>query len=262
MNDRPGEGTDARTERETGDTKPVSAALVGATGGAGATRLTVEVGACLSREGHRVAAFDAAFATQGMADHVEGPIDPDVTDLLSGDLTPASAMGEYPVPGVDGELYLCPARAPFGDLARAKTGDAARRLERVLYDARDAFDHVLVDVPPVASNPAVAAVTAADRVAIVAPPTARGTDAVQRMTDRLVDVGTRGDLVVANRGRHESLSPDVVVPEGPESVAGRDGDRDREFDAGIARLAGLLFDVEFDVDRSGGVLDRLGVEKL
>jgi Flp pilus assembly CpaE family ATPase len=46
-------------------TDATTAALVGATGGAGTTRLTLETADLLAREGHAVAVFDAAFATQG-----------------------------------------------------------------------------------------------------------------------------------------------------------------------------------------------------
>ncbi|PSQ57111.1 hypothetical protein BRD18_07905 [Halobacteriales archaeon SW_7_71_33] len=61
-------GTPRGTETEAAGV----AALVGAAGGAGTTRLTVETGALLARGGERVAVFDAAFDTQGMVDHVEG----------------------------------------------------------------------------------------------------------------------------------------------------------------------------------------------
>jgi septum site-determining protein MinD len=257
--DRLDSGEDRRHGERTRSLAPESVALVNAAGGAGATRLTVEVGAMLAREGDRVAAFDAALDTQGMADYVEGRVAPDVTDLLTDeDVTPAAAMVESPVPG--GELHLCPARAPFGDVARAKTPEAARRLETALREAGDAFDRVLVDVPPLASNPAVAAVTAADRVAVVAPPGSRGADAVQRTRAALDDVGSSADLVVANRGDPDELSVAATVPEGPTgvgvapvSVEGED-----EFAASIAGLAEELFDCEVEIEfESGGLLERV-----
>ena len=58
-------------------------ALVGATGGAGTTRLTVEFGATLARAGRDVALLDAAFGTQGLAAHVPGRIEPDLTALVT-----------------------------------------------------------------------------------------------------------------------------------------------------------------------------------
>jgi MinD-like ATPase involved in chromosome partitioning or flagellar assembly len=243
-----------------GDDRPTTAALVGAAGGAGATRLTVEVAAVLGAEGHRVAAFDAAFATQGMSDYVEGRIDPDVTDLVTEEgVTPAAAMVELDGVG-PGAVHLCPARATFGGLARASAPEAARRFEAAVAEARDAFEVVLVDVPPVASNPAVSAVTAADRVGVVAPPGERGADAVQRTRDRLAGVGAPADLVVANRGDPDPLSPDVVVPEGPTGVRAAPAapDGEGEFAAGVADLAGALVGREPSPSTDpGGILDGL-----
>jgi Flp pilus assembly CpaE family ATPase len=56
-------------------------ALVGATGGAGTTRLAVEFTALLTREGEAVCVLDAAYATPGLAQYVAGRIGPDVTAL-------------------------------------------------------------------------------------------------------------------------------------------------------------------------------------
>lgn len=238
---------------------PRTGAIVGAAGGVGATRLTVEVGAILARDGERVAVFDAALDTQGMVDYVEGRVSPDATELMTDDaVTPAAAMTERSVPG--GELHLCPARASFGDLARAKTPEAARRLEATLLDADEAFDRVLVDVPPLASNPAVSAVTAADRVAVVAPPGSRGVDAVQRIRGRLADVGVGADLVVANRGDPDGLDADATVPEGPSEVAAAptSADGDGAFAAGVAALAEELFECDLGIDfESRGLLERV-----
>nr|WP_227776770.1 hypothetical protein [Haladaptatus pallidirubidus] len=60
-----------------------TAALVGATGGAGTTRLCIELGAMLAHAGRDVAILDAAFATQGLARHVPGRIGNDLTALLT-----------------------------------------------------------------------------------------------------------------------------------------------------------------------------------
>src|SRR6056297_1021762 len=110
--------------------------------------------------------------------------DPDVTKLLTTDADREDALVDHSA-DMSGRLALCPAYAPFERLARAKTPDAAERFGNLLREAADAFDYVLVDVPPVATNPAVAAVTAASRVALVTPPSARGVDAVQRTRGRL-----------------------------------------------------------------------------
>lgn len=60
-----------------------TAALVGAVGGAGTTRLAVEVGALLAADGDAVAVLDAAFATQGLGDYLDGRLDPDLTALVT-----------------------------------------------------------------------------------------------------------------------------------------------------------------------------------
>lgn len=247
------------TPSASGDRSPsgaATAALVGSAGGVGTTRLTVETGAVLARAGHRVAAFDAALATQGMVDYVDGRVDPDVTDLMTDEsTTPAGAMTELGV--ADGEFHLCPARAPFGDLARAKTPEAGQRLATAIREATDAFEFVLVDVPPVATNPAVSAVTAVDRVGVVAPPTDRGSDAVQRIRGRLDDVGSGADLVVGNRGDPDGLGTDGVVPEGPTGVDAAPTDDD-EFAAAVASLAERLFEVDLDLGvEPDGLLERI-----
>lgn len=180
-------------------TRGSTLALVGATGGAGTTRLTVEFGATLARAGRDVALFDAAFATAGLARHLPGRLDPDLTGLLTdADAALSDGLVEYPAE-VPGRLSACPARAPFERLARAKTAEAAERFEALLARAAREFDHVLVDTPPVAANQAVAAVSAADRVGIVVRASERGLDALPAMGDRLHDLGAPADVVVANR---------------------------------------------------------------
>jgi len=189
-------------------------ALVGTVGGAGTTRLTVEFGATLARAGRDVALVDAAFATQGLARHVPGRIDVDLTDLLTGDATLDAGLHRYPV-DLSGRLVVAPARAPFERLARAKTPEAAERFEALVGRAARQFDHVLVDTPPVAANQAVAAVSRADAVALVVPASERGLDRLPTMRDRLHDVGAPVDTVVANgaSGGTTVGGADATVPE-------------------------------------------------
>lgn len=177
-------------------------ALVGAVGGAGTTRLTVELGALLAADGRDVAVVDAAFATQGLADYLHGRLDPDVTALVTDERDAPLEAGivQFPLDVDTGRLACVPAASPFERLARAKSPAAAQSLESRIESATDAFDHVLVDTPPVAANQSVAAVDAAERVALVTPATTRGQDAVQRMRGRLADLGVDVDAVVATRG--------------------------------------------------------------
>ncbi|MFD1586139.1 MinD/ParA family protein [Halorientalis brevis] len=198
-------------------------ALVGVTGGAGTTRLTVEFGATLARAGADVALVDAAFATQGLATHVPGRIEPDVTSLVTdaSDVALDAGLFEYPV-DLPGRLAVCPARAPFERLARAKTPEAARQFEDRVAAASRSFDYVLLDVPPIASNQAVAAVTTADRVVPVVPATERGFDRLPTMRDRLHDVGAPAHATVANRVAPDETveGVDATVPESDVAAVG------------------------------------------
>jgi cellulose biosynthesis protein BcsQ len=242
-----------------------SAALVGATGGAGTTRLTVELGALLASDGRHVAVLDAAFATQGLADHLSGRIDPDLTTLLTDDrdapladgLVDFSLDAEAGADAEAGRLACCPAVAPFERLARAKTPEAARALESRIDAATETFDHVLVDTPPVAANQSVAAVTAADRSVVVAPATTRGRDAVQRMRGRLDDVGVATDAVVSTRG--ELSVADAALPEttaGP--TAAPTCRSERAVASAVADVARVVFDVDPSAGTGHGLLDSVG----
>lgn len=201
-------------------------ALLGATGGAGTTRTCLELATTLAIDGADVAVLDAAYDTQGLARHLPGRLDPDLTTLVTDETDRSLADGfvafdpmqggmdalEAP-PESGGRIACCPARAPFERLARAKTPDAAQTLERRIGEADDEFDYVIVDTPPLGSNPAVAVVTTVDRVAVVAPATSNGVDAVQTTRGRLQDVGTAAAAVVAvdrdGRGDRELDAEDV-----------------------------------------------------
>lgn len=188
------------------------AAMLGATGGAGTTRLTVEMGSLLAATGRDVAIFDAAFQTQGLASHTDERIETDVTRLLTEEIDLEAAMYDHPAE-LPGRLALCPAWAPFDRLARAKTAGAAERFERQLSAAAISHDVVLVDTPPIGGNQAIAAVDAADRVAIVTPDTPRGRDGLALAHERLADIGADSDTVIANRSAEATVEADVSVPE-------------------------------------------------
>ena len=190
-------------------------AVVGGVGGAGATRLSVEFAAALARDGRDTLVVDASFTTQGLAALVPDRLDPDVTRVVTDDRPLAEAATTLPLE-TSGTVTVAPALAPFERLARAKTSECARRLAERLSAASDRYDAVFVDVPPVGANQAVAAVTAADAVALVVPDSERGADAVPRLCDRLADVDADVDTVVANRADAEDTTvgaADVAVPE-------------------------------------------------
>ncbi|QWC19207.1 ParA family protein [Halorubrum sp. 2020YC2] len=198
-------------------------ALVGATGGAGTTRTAVELAAMGARDGDDVAVVDAAFTTQGLSEYVAGRIDPDLTALLTDDPDAALSAAAYPLagtggdaewsgsgtagsrgdgsegdaPDLSGRVDAIPARSPFERVARAKTAEAARKLERRIDEAATTYDAVVVDAAPVGSNEAVAAATSVDRAVAVRPATAHGRDAAQRLRGRIADVGGSLDATLA-----------------------------------------------------------------
>ena len=222
-------------------------AYVGAVGGAGTTRLTLECAGLLAREGRDVGVLDAAYGTQGLADRTPGRIDPDVTALCLDDAPLAEGLVDLDVGGA-GRLAVCPARAPFERIARAKTIEAARAFEDLLAEAARAFDHVLVDTPPLAANPAVAAATGADRVAVVCDAD-RAAAAVPRLEDRLADVGVSDTRTVVTR-TDDHPDADVAVPPLPAEWPATDG----EARGSVADVVEATLGVEVERDDEGGGL--------
>ncbi len=237
-------------------------ALTGAAGGVGTTRLTVECAGTLARAGYDVAVLDAAYATQGLAAYVDGQLGTDITEVVTEDRELAAALVDHPA-DTAGRLALAPARAPFERLARAKTAGAVERFEERMAAAALSHDLVLVDTPPVAANQAVAAVTAADRVAVVTTDSERGADALARTRGRLQDVGTAADTVLVNR----SGAP-AVVTEADAAVPAAERNRtadppvclapDETFAPAVAAAAERAADVSLALEfPSGGRLDGL-----
>lgn len=181
-------------------------AFVGAAGGVGTTRVTLSCAELLARNGHDTAVLDAAYGTQGLADRISGPIDPDMTRLCLDETPLEGGLIGRSIDGA-GRLAVCPAHAPFGRLAEAKTTAAAERFESRIDEATRAFEYVLVDTPPIAANQATAAATTADTVAVVCDG-ARAESAIPRTADRLTDIGTDRDVTVVT---HTSEHPDADV---------------------------------------------------
>lgn len=264
-----------------------SVAFVGVVGGAGTTRSALELAAILARAGRSALLLDLDFATQGLSRFVDERLDPDATQLLADpDVALESAVndvaletserasmveqeslsvqaGGSPAEG-QGRLGIVPAFAPFAAVARAKTPAAGARVDDRIQDAAESFDHVLLDVPPVVSNQAVGAVTAADRVVGVIPPTERGLDSLQRERGRVADVDSAVDQVLAVDAE-EPLPADVdlAVPALPDSApAYRPASihTSGAFTDGLAHVAASLFDVDLadSIDATPSLLGRLG----
>ncbi|MFC7072668.1 ParA family protein [Halovenus rubra] len=156
------------------------ATVVGAAGGVGTTRVTVECGATLARAGHDVAVVDVAFGTQGLRSYIESDITADVTALLTEEASLGDVLYDLPV-DTPGRLAVAPVRAPLERLARAQTIGAARHLERQLAASSLSYDVVLVDTPPLNGNHAIAAVNTAEKVGLVTADTSRGRDSLAMM---------------------------------------------------------------------------------
>jgi len=241
-----------------------SVAVVGIVGGAGTTRTTLELAGALARAGRSALVLDLDFATQGLARFVEARIEPDSAALLAEpDVDLEGAVQDWPVEG-QGRLGLVPAFAPFAELARAKSASAGERVGDRIEAASDSFDHVLLDVPPVATNQAVGAVTAADRVVGVIPATNRGVDSLQRERGRLADVGAAFDAVLAVGTTAADAPPDAdhwipglpseAPAYGPASLDTAGG-----FTEQVAAVADDLFEVALagEIEASSSVLGRL-----
>jgi cellulose biosynthesis protein BcsQ len=233
-------------------------AVVGAVGGAGTTRTAVELAAIGALCGRSVTVVDAAYATQGLSEYVSGRIAPDLTRLLVDDTDRPLRDATYRIEGDwPGTLSVVPVRAPFERLARAKAAAPARALASRIEEARTTADHVVVDTPPVATNPAVAAVTAAERVAAVTPGTDHGRDALQRLRGRLADVGAERDVTIATG---ESIAAaDAVLPD-PDPSAMRPvvDQRNGAYAVAVAAAFQTCFETTVDVDfEEERLLDRL-----
>lgn len=234
-------------------------ALVGAAGGAGTTRTTVELAAMGARDGRTVAVVDAAYATQGLAEYVSDRIAPDVTRLVTDGTDEPLASATHEIgDALPGTVALVPARAPFERLARAKTAEAARELADRIAEAARNYDHVVIDTPPVASNQAVAAVMETDRVAAVVPASRHGRDALQRLRGRIADVGGDVDLAFATGG--DVPPADVALPEPAGGIASAPaaGSGTGSYSEAVARGFEVAFETSLDVEfGEDGVLGQV-----
>lgn len=246
---------------------PESVAFVGVVGGAGTTRSVLELAGVLARGGRSALVVDLDLATQGLERFVEDRIDPDAASLLADPAVDLEdAVHDWPVDG-PGRLGVIPAFAPIAELAQAKTRAAGRRVGDRIEAAAETFDHVLLDVPPIASNQAVGAVHSAEAVAAVIPPDDRGVDSLQRTRGRIEDVETDLDHVVAV-GTDPDGAPadaDLAIPRLPtndppyrpltlETSGG--------FTAQVAAVADALFEVAVTeaIDADHSMLGRVRQE--
>jgi ATPases involved in chromosome partitioning len=242
------------------DTAPITA-FIGATGGAGTTRTTVEIAALFAAAGEVVTVCDAAVATQGLAGYVSDRIEPDVTSLCS-----APDQNEFTdavrqvatTQTVEGQVNAVAAYSSFEQLARAQTPEAATEFEHLLTEAAQLSDRVLVDVPPLATNLAIAAVNRAEQALIVSPATIQGSIAVERTRERMRDIGSRADFVISNFGTLENAEyslPEAATADTVEIPSSSQGSGYTDAILSVAEgIARETVTPEFGT----GFLDRLG----
>lgn len=226
-------------------------ALVGAVGGAGTTRLTLECGTALAGDGRDVAVLDAAYGSQGLADRLEGRVDPDMTTVCVDDRPVEAGLIDRPADGA-GRLAVCPARAPFERIADAKAPAAAERFATKAAAAARQFDHVLLDTPPVAANQAVAAVDAADRAVLVCD-AARAAAGLPRARDRLADIGVGSTAAVVTRTDGHP-GADATLPEFDAETPAVS--RSAAAHGAVADLLSSVADIDLEPAREG-LRDRL-----
>lgn len=229
-------------------------AFVGAAGGAGTTRLTLECAKLLAREGRDTIVLDAAYGTQGLSDRTPGRIDPDMTQLCLNEKPLESGVIDRTIDGA-GRLAVCPAHAPFERLARAKTPDAAERFEDRVDEATRHFEFVLIDTPPIAANQAIAAANAARTVAVVCDGP-RAEAAVPRTVDRLTDLGVDPSVTIVTRTT-DHPDADVAVPTFEASDPATDPDATAH-DALLETIE-LTAGVSIGREDGGGLFETLSV---
>lgn len=206
-----------------------------------------------------------------ITDEADAPLSAATYPIASGDghAESSGAGGGNDAPNLPGRADAIPARAPFERVARAKTAEAARKLERRIDEAATSYDAVIVDAAPAGSNEAVAGVTTADRTAAVFPATTHGRDALQRLRGRIADVGAGVDrsIAVAQSVEKEATigggaesdanvrlpATDPAVANAPTAATG-DGEHVRAVAAAFEDAFDATVEIEFE---EPGLVDRL-----
>ncbi len=194
---------------------PRTVALVGAAGGVGTTRLTVECGATLARTGRDVAIFDSAFHTQGLRDYPHRTGTRDATALATGEATLEETL-VICEPGLSGRLTLCPATTTMGQFQQTTSPEAADRFATTVAGAALSRDAVLIDVPPTVTPLSRAVLGIADLIVLVTTETPRGTRALSRHQQRLHELGHPPDCVLFNHA-DTTLQDAIAVPTSNQS---------------------------------------------
>jgi Flp pilus assembly CpaE family ATPase len=139
-------------------------ACVGATGGVGTTRTAVELARLAMAHDRSPLLVDTAVATQGLARLL--PTTPGVD--LCGALSDTDAVDLDAIAvELPSELRIVAVDAPLCSVTTALTAEAAATLTDAIAHAAETHPLVIVDVPPVATNLAIAGLISADVILLI-----------------------------------------------------------------------------------------------
>jgi Flp pilus assembly protein, ATPase CpaE len=227
-------------------------ACVGATGGVGTTRTAVELARLAAEHAHTPLLVDTAVATQGLARLlVETP----ASDLCDALAEPEGLELDAIAVELPSGLELVAADAPLCAIAPALRAEAAGALDRAIGEAAAVHPLVVIDVPPVATNLAIAGITSADAILLLH--RAGDREAVRRGRELIADLAGPAPhpVTVGTPAVAELSLPDLPVLRAGAPLARPVEDADyRRALATVAATAGLPIPAPAD---SGGWLQRL-----
>ncbi|HPF40144.1 MAG TPA: AAA family ATPase [Phycisphaerae bacterium] len=143
-------------------------AIANQKGGCGKTTVTINLAACLAREGRRTLAIDLdpqSHLALGLA-VPEEQIESSVTDMLR--TNPEQVDLSRFTWQISSNFDLIPSRTDLSALEResANDGQRERRLQAVLESVRDKYDFIILDTPPTIGFLTETALYAADEVIV------------------------------------------------------------------------------------------------
>lgn len=161
--------------------------------GEGKTTVTVNLAATLAHGGYQVLLVDADLRRPQVHVRLNLPQEPGVTNFIYEKNVVTSAMGHELAPG----FYAMTAGTRPANHAEFVNSAGFRKF---IAEAREKFDFVLIDVPPVVAFSDAAIVSAlADAVYIVVEIGKSKTQLVKRALSNLANVGAKVNGVVANK---------------------------------------------------------------
>jgi Flp pilus assembly CpaE family ATPase len=227
-------------------------ACVGATGGVGTTRTAVELARLAAAHDRAPLLVDTAVATQGLARLLVETPPRDLCDALA---DPEGLALDAIAVELPSGLVLVPIDAPLCAIAPALRAEAAGALAAAIAEAAADRPLVIIDVPPVATNLAIAGITSADVILLLHRVGDR--EAVRRGRELIADLAGPAPhpVTVGTPAVAELSVPEVPALRGGVPLARPVDDAGyRRALATVAATAGLPIPAPAD---SGGWLTRL-----